>query len=171
MADWYVYQSDGDPLGPWSTDAIAEAILAGSLAPDVWVAAPGGPRWLRALDVPVIGRLVEGIPTRPRRDSGLRMMPSQPSDERATAVLAPITRASGPGETAPMTAITMTGDDLLGAWKADYDRAHTDGSSRADDPPSTDPVMPPSATTPAPPTYRDLGEAPSTDRRHTRKGA
>ena len=75
MADWYVYQHDGDPLGPWSTDAIADAILAGRLAPDVWVAAPGGPRWLRALDVPVIGRLVEGLPTRPRRDSGLRLLP------------------------------------------------------------------------------------------------
>ena len=77
MADWYVYQHDGDPLGPWSTDAIADAILAGKFAPDVWVAAPGGPRWLRALDVPVIGRLVDGIPTKPkRRDSGLRLMPA-----------------------------------------------------------------------------------------------
>lgn len=77
MADWYVYQHDGDPLGPWSTGAIAEGIMAGKLAPDVWVAAPGGPRWLRALDVPVIGRLVDGIPTKPkRRDSGLRLMPA-----------------------------------------------------------------------------------------------
>lgn len=76
MADWYVYQHDGDPLGPWSTETVADAILAGKLAPDVWVAAPGGPRWLRALDVPSISKLVEGIPTRPRRrDSGLRLMP------------------------------------------------------------------------------------------------
>lgn len=76
MADWYVYQHDADPLGPWSTDTVAEAILAGKLTPDVWVAAPGGPRWLRALDVPVIGRLVEGVATKPRRrDSGLRLIP------------------------------------------------------------------------------------------------
>lgn len=75
MADWYVYQHDGDPLGPWSTETVADAILAGKLAPDVWVAEPGGPRWLRALDVPSIGRLVEGIPTKPRRDSGLRLVP------------------------------------------------------------------------------------------------
>ncbi|MBS2013451.1 MAG: DUF4339 domain-containing protein [Deltaproteobacteria bacterium] len=76
MADWYVYQHDGEPLGPWSTDKVAEEILAGRLTPDCWVAAPGGPRWLRALDVPSIARLVEGIPTRPRRrDSGLRLMP------------------------------------------------------------------------------------------------
>ncbi len=83
MADWYVYQHDGDPLGPWSTDTVANAILAGKFAPDVWVAAPGGPRWLRALDVPVIGRLVEGIPTRPRRDSGLRLIPSASAIEAA----------------------------------------------------------------------------------------
>lgn len=76
MADWYVYQHDGDPLGPWSTDAVAEAMLGGKLAPDVVVAAPGGARWLRALDVPVIAKLVEGIPTKPRtRESGLRLIP------------------------------------------------------------------------------------------------
>jgi hypothetical protein len=75
LADWYVYQHDGDPLGPWSTDAVAEAILAGKLTPDVWVAAPGAAHWLRALDVPSIGALVEGIPTKPRRDSGLRLIP------------------------------------------------------------------------------------------------
>lgn len=76
MADWYVYQHDGDPLGPWPTEKVAEEILASRLSPDVWVAAPGGARWLRALDIPAIGQLVEGIPTRPRRrDSGLRLMP------------------------------------------------------------------------------------------------
>jgi hypothetical protein len=75
LSDWYVYQHDGDPLGPWTTHAVAEAILAGKLAPDVWVAAPGGRGWLRALDVPVIGALVEGVPTKPRRDSGLRIIP------------------------------------------------------------------------------------------------
>lgn len=76
MADWYVYQHDGDPLGPWSTAAVAEAMLGGKLAPDVLVAAPGGARWLPALDVPVIAKLVEGIPTKPRtRDSGLRLIP------------------------------------------------------------------------------------------------
>ena len=76
MADWYVYQHDGDPLGPWPTEKVAEEILSGRLSPDVWVAAPGGARWLRALDIPAIGQLVEGIPTPPRRrDSGLRLMP------------------------------------------------------------------------------------------------
>ena len=82
MADWYVYQHDGAPLGPWSTDAVAEAMLGGTLAPDVLVAAPGGGRWLRALDVPVIARVVEGIPTKQRlHDSGLRLTPGAYSAE------------------------------------------------------------------------------------------
>lgn len=76
MADWYVFQHDGEYLGPWTTEVVANAILSGKLGPDVWVAAPGGPRWLRALDVPVIARLIDSLPTRPkRRDSGLRLMP------------------------------------------------------------------------------------------------
>ena len=79
MADWYVYQHDGQPLGPWSTDAVAEAMLGGKLAPDALVAAPGGGRWLRALDVPVIARVVEGIPT--KHDSGLRLIPGAYSAE------------------------------------------------------------------------------------------
>jgi hypothetical protein len=78
LAVWYVYRHEGQHLGPLSTEDVADAILGGRLAPDVWVAAPGGPRWLRALDVPVISQLIDGIPTRKRgarRDSGLRIVP------------------------------------------------------------------------------------------------
>lgn len=106
MADWYVYQHDGDPLGPWSTTAVAEAILAGMLAPDVWVAAPGGPRWLRALDVPVIGRQVEGVPTKPRRDSGARLIPAAfEGDRPIPEEPAPTRRGPRPDDTAEMAAM------------------------------------------------------------------
>jgi hypothetical protein len=71
-SEWFVYRVDGPPIGPLSTQAVAEAILGGRLPPDCWVAAPGGSRWLRAIDVPVIQRIVEGLPTR-RRVSGERM--------------------------------------------------------------------------------------------------
>lgn len=72
MADWYVYQHDGDYLGPWPTDTVAHEILNGKLGADVWVAAPGGERWVRAMDIPIIARLIEAVPTRPkRRDSGM----------------------------------------------------------------------------------------------------
>ena len=70
MADWYVHKYDGPPLGPWSTEHIADAILRGELSHEIWVAAPGGSRWLRALDVPNIAQRVEGVATRRRRESG-----------------------------------------------------------------------------------------------------
>ena len=74
-----MFQHDAGPLGPLSTEAVAEAILAGTLSPDIWVASPGGQRWVRAMEVPVIASIVEGIPTRPRRiDSGMRLIPGEP---------------------------------------------------------------------------------------------
>lgn len=74
MADWYVYQHDGEYLGPWPTETVAHEILSGKLSPDVWVAAPASERWVKATDIPVIARLIEGLPTLPkpkRRDSGM----------------------------------------------------------------------------------------------------
>ncbi len=195
MADWYVYQHDGDPLGPWSTDAIADAILVGKLAPDVWVAAPGGPRWLRALDVPVIGRLVEGIPTKPkRRDSGLRLMPGafrteagmpafgstmmivSDDEVRLTdselSALSAIASSNAPLTTAPVTARTSADETAkMTGW---MQRASGSEHVVEDDPP-TEPALPPSSTTPLAPRAdaehqeRDLVEAPSTDRRRRRK--
>jgi hypothetical protein len=176
VADWYVYQHDGDPLGPWSTDAVAESILAGKLAPDVWVAAPGGPRWLRALDVPVIGRLVEGIPTKPRRDSGLRLIPgaySSDGDKPAFGSTMMIVKddeivlsdsEASAMSTAPAAARTGTADET-----AKYPARNF---VIEEDPP-TDPAMPPSSTTPAVPAVivpaAEHSEAPSTDRRRRRK--
>lgn len=74
MADWYVYQHDGEYLGPWPTETVAHEILSGKLSAEVWVAAPGSERWVKATDIPVIARLIEGLPTLPkpkRRDSGM----------------------------------------------------------------------------------------------------
>jgi hypothetical protein len=71
-SEWFVYRIDGPPIGPLTTQAVAEAVLAGNLPPDCWVAAPGTTRWLRALDVPVIAKLLDGMPTR-RRPSGIRV--------------------------------------------------------------------------------------------------
>lgn len=195
MADWYVYQHDGDPLGPWSTDTVADAILAGKLAPDVWVAAPGGPRWLRALDVPVIGQLVEGIPTRPRRDSGLRLMPGAfttndsgspafgstmmmvKDDEVSVAEATAIAPSSGG---APPT--TRSGPPLSPHEVETREtpmRPTLEEREAADDDPPTDPALsPPPSTTPSlPPTGirvaldKDAAELPSSERRRNRKGA
>jgi len=75
LADWFVYQHDAAPLGPWSTQEVGTAILSGRLPAEAWVAAPGAAHWVRALEVPVIAEVVTGVATRPRRESGLRVMP------------------------------------------------------------------------------------------------
>ena len=185
MADWYVYQHDGDPLGPWSTDAVAEAILAGKLAPDVWVAAPGGPRWLRALDVPIIGRLVEGIPTRPRRDSGLRLMPSAATIEAAARAHAEATMmivddaevslsdseaaATSGAATKLMAPITRR----AGVAAADDTARFPIRDFTIEEPePPTDRVLPPPSSPSAPLVVpAEALEAPSTDRRRRRRNA
>jgi hypothetical protein len=182
LADWYVYQHDGDPLGPWSTDTVAEAILAGKLAPDVWVAAPGGPRWLRALDVPVIGRLVEGIPTKPkRRDSGLRLIPGAYTTEAGMPAFGSTmmivkddevrltdSEASAISSSVPTTRGMSPADDTAKL----YGFAATESG---DDPP-TEPALPPSPPSPPSPPVtpikaKDTTETPSSDRRRRRKNA
>lgn len=192
MADWYVFQHDGEPLGPWSTATVANAILAGNLAPDVWVAAPGGPRWLRALDVPVIGQLVEGIPTLPRRDSGLRMIPGAFTENAAgmpvfgsTMMMVKddevdLTEASVIESSGAVAPPTTRSAPPLGPHEIETRETPMRAAQMremADDEPSTDPVLaiaPPPSTTPSLPpggVRVDLGELPSSDRRRTRRGA
>lgn len=168
MAEWYVYQHDGDPLGPWATEAVAEAILAGRLAPDVWVAAPGGPRWLRALDVPVIARLVDGIPTRPRRDSGLRLMPAIP----------PV----GPKPSFESTMMIVREDELEPAPPTTRRTPPPFATpTSVDDAPPTDPALPPSPSSSSPsspspsprpvsPNLRETMASVGNERRRRKKG-
>jgi hypothetical protein len=93
VADWYVYQHDGDYAGPWPTETVAHEILSGNLGPDVWVAAPGSERWVRAMDVPVIARLVESVPTKPkRRDSGMFLKTLDDVDSAAATTRMPTIR-------------------------------------------------------------------------------
>ena len=182
MADWYVYQHDGDPLGPWSTDTVADAILAGKLAPDVWVAAPGGPRWLRALDVPVIGRLVEGMPTKPkRRDSGLRLIPGAYTTESGMPAFGSTMMIVKDGEAiltdSEASAISSGTPTTRGASPADDTaKHHAFAAAPSDDDPPTEPVLPPSSSTPSVPPVtpikaKDTTETPSSDRRRRRKNA
>lgn len=193
MADWYVYQHDGDPLGPWTTDAVANAILASKLAPDVWVAAPGGPRWLRALDVPVIAGLVEGLPTRPRRDSGLRLIPGACSMDAgrpnfgSTMMIVKDDELELAEPDVDLEVIEPTPQTTRGYASPDETlrisvptremaaRAQDLALAASGDDFNTDPAMPPPSTTPSLPpgtrTEMEAEAAPSTDRRRRRKGA
>jgi hypothetical protein len=62
---------------------VAEAILAGTYPPDVYVAAPGGCKWLRALDVPNIAKLVLSAPTRRKADAETRPCPAPTLESEA----------------------------------------------------------------------------------------
>lgn len=93
MADWYVFQHDGAYLGPWPTETVAYEIMSGKLGSDVWVAAPGSERWVRAMDVPVIARFIEGIPTKPRRrDSGMFLKTIDDAESAAQTLKMPAMR-------------------------------------------------------------------------------
>jgi hypothetical protein len=124
VADWYVYQHDAEPLGPISTELLADAILGGRVSPESWVAAPGGPKWVRALDVPVIARLVKSIPITPRRrDSGLRIVPQDlvPSATPALGIMAirddfpPPTDPMAPSSLPTRPGVYLGGDTLESA--------------------------------------------------------
>lgn len=104
MADWYVYQHDGEYLGPWPTETVAHEILNGKLSPEVWVAAPGSERWVRATDIPVIARLIEGLPTMPkpkRRDSGMFLRTLDDVESAAQTLKMPAIRADEDPPTDP----------------------------------------------------------------------
>jgi len=186
LADWYVYQHDGDPLGPWATDAVADAILAGKLAPDVWVAAPGGPRWLRALDVPVIAGLVEGLPTKPRRESGLRLMPAaavsgEPTmmivrdDELEWSKMEAAAEAAAPPGRVTTRNPPPSADETLRIHVPSRTLETAMRAPAIEAAPPTDRWLPPSSSsTPDPPTVArvdsDAAESPSTDRRRRKNG-
>jgi hypothetical protein len=104
LADWFVYQHDGDYLGPWPTETVAHEILNGKLGPEVYVAAPGGERWVRAMDIPVIARLIDGLPTMPkpkRRDSGMFLRTSDDVDSAAATLRMPAIRSEEDIKTDP----------------------------------------------------------------------
>lgn len=108
MADWYVYQHDAAPLGPISTELLSDAILAGRISPESWVAAPGGPKWIRALDVPVIARVVNSVSLAPRRrDSGLRFVPKELVPAATPALGIAAIRDDLPPPTEPMSASSL----------------------------------------------------------------
>ncbi|MBX3258500.1 MAG: hypothetical protein KF782_02200 [Labilithrix sp.] len=164
-SDWFVYRVDGAPVGPLSTKAVAEAILAGRLPPDCWVAAPGGTRWLRALDVPVIAALLGGIPTR-RRASGMRMVTAPIPASREPATPAGARADALPPKLDDTLDLSERGDAPARSGRHDDTIKTTRSSSPSPSPPtvrSVDPrgpdgfpiPPPPSSSSPTPPSgYR-----------------
>jgi hypothetical protein len=57
----YVLQSNGQHTGPITTEAIARAIVDGSMHRDTLVAPPGAPQWLHASQMPEVLAIVDAM--------------------------------------------------------------------------------------------------------------
>src|SRR5688500_8771734 len=78
MKDWYVYQADGNHIGPVSTDLLARGLLAGKVPRDAHVGAMGDAKWQPLLEVAEIQaatRALEGTPIQPRPVSSVPPAP------------------------------------------------------------------------------------------------
>jgi hypothetical protein len=101
MADWFVYQAGGAHLGPYNSERVAQGIITGQFPESIYVGAPGGARWLRAMDVPVIARLV-GRETQPFYAQ--ERPPTPPQFLAAVPPLASTTSAPPPPRATPLPA-------------------------------------------------------------------
>jgi hypothetical protein len=61
MHDLYVWQPEGQPVGPYTTESLARAIADGNVAKDAFVAPPGAPQWQHASQLPEVLTLVEAM--------------------------------------------------------------------------------------------------------------
>jgi hypothetical protein len=122
---WFVFQPNGPPIGPLPTEVIAQAILAGTYPPDVCVAAPGGNKWLRALDVPNIARLIQSAPTRRKAEAETRsermseMVPRKLDDtERVEPLPATQQDPASPSSSSPPPRLAPTLEsEHFGGWR------------------------------------------------------
>jgi hypothetical protein len=62
---WHVVQQ-GQAIGPWSPEQLAQAVGAGSIGPDTLVWCPGMANWAAARSVPAFAALFGGPPPPPR---------------------------------------------------------------------------------------------------------
>lgn len=61
MKDWYVYQADGNHIGPVSTDLLARGIIAGKVPRDAHLGARGDTQWYPLLSIPEIQQAIASL--------------------------------------------------------------------------------------------------------------
>lgn len=61
MKDWYVYQADGNHIGPVSTDLLARGIIAGKVPRDAHLGARGDTQWYPLLSIPEIQQTIASL--------------------------------------------------------------------------------------------------------------
>jgi hypothetical protein len=57
----YVFQANGQPTGPFTTEALARAIVDGAMPRDAFVAPVGASQWLHASQVPEVNAFVDAM--------------------------------------------------------------------------------------------------------------
>jgi hypothetical protein len=61
MNAFYVFQADGQPTGPYTTEALARAIVDGAVPRDAFVAPAGAAQWLHASQLPEVLATVDAM--------------------------------------------------------------------------------------------------------------
>jgi hypothetical protein len=87
VKDWYVYQGEGNPVGPLTADLIARGIIAGKVSREAFVACQGDAQWLGVMLTPEITQALEalersGAPVPPRPINTIPPAPPPPADEK-----------------------------------------------------------------------------------------
>jgi hypothetical protein len=80
MNGFYVFQPNGQPTGPYTTEALARAIVDGDVPRDVFVAPAGAAQWLHASQLPEVLATVDAM-TRARSNPP----PAQPAPQAKPA--------------------------------------------------------------------------------------
>ncbi|MBI5535893.1 MAG: DUF4339 domain-containing protein [Deltaproteobacteria bacterium] len=86
MKEWFIYQGEGNPAGPFTTELLARGILAGKVAKDAYVACQGDPQWVAVMSVAEVAAAVQamessGAPVQPRP---INTVPPAPVPKRDT---------------------------------------------------------------------------------------
>ena len=86
MKEWFIFQGEGNPAGPFTTELLARGILAGKVARDAYVAGPGDPQWVGVMTVAEVAAMVDsmersGAPVQPRP---INTVPPAPAPKRDT---------------------------------------------------------------------------------------
>jgi hypothetical protein len=84
MNGFYVFQPNGQPTGPYTTEALARAIVDGDVPRDVFVAPAGAAQWLHASQLPEVLATVDAM-TRARSNPPPAPAPAQPAPQAKPA--------------------------------------------------------------------------------------
>src|SRR5579859_1188437 len=95
MSRWYVQLTGDDPKGPYSTEEIADRVVAGALPPDAPVSPEGDDRFFPLDTLPEFGTAIKQASVRPPRPRS-NPPPSRPNLPGGASRSVPPARGSSP---------------------------------------------------------------------------